>query len=248
VLNIVVKPHIEGALATLRAAASDQVPYATMLALNNTAKIAKEAVVAEMRRAFRSPVPFTLGAIYVSRATKQKLMAQVSVKNQSGGRLSPVHWLYPEVEGGARSTKAFEKALQDLGALPSGWAAVPANDAPRDSFGNVSGAYIRRMLSVLQSTGMVGPKMPSAPTNKVKRAQAKAKFFAIPGGAAKGSGLTPGIYQREGTRLWAIFAFIPRVPSYRKRYNFYEIGTAAADKAWPAEFEKAMAQAMATRR
>jgi hypothetical protein len=255
-LNIKCVPHIDGALKALADIAKSQVPYATSVALNECAAIARDADIAEMRKAFKSPVPYTLGALAIRRATKQNLVATVAVKNQSGGRLSPIHWLFPEVEGGSRNTKAFEKALTNLGVLPSGWSAVPAGGAPLDAYGNVSGALVRKILSVLQNSGFVGPRLPGIEGSvgrrlaaKRRRARATAAYFAVAPGDEEKGGLRPGIYQRLGAReLRIIYVFLARVPSYRKRYNFYEIGMSAANRAFPEQFDIAMAKAIATAR
>jgi hypothetical protein len=59
------------------------------------------------RSAFNAPVPFTQNAFFTKWARPNDLTATVMVKNQTGGRLSPTHWLFAQVEGGNRAQKAF---------------------------------------------------------------------------------------------------------------------------------------------
>lgn len=76
-----------------------QLPFAMMLALNDTAKDVKLAEERQIGRIFDRPTPFTKKAVYVRRATKSGLTAQVGIK--------PVQaeYLGLQVKGGIRRPK-----------------------------------------------------------------------------------------------------------------------------------------------
>jgi hypothetical protein len=145
---------------------------ATALALNNVGAQAQKAEEDETRRVFDRPTPYTQRAFFLSRATTERLIARVGVKNQSGGRLTPDHWLFAEVEGGNRTQKAFESALARLGFLSSGYAAVPTGKAKLDQYGNVTGSTIRSILSQLQQQTGAAPAK--------RRRSRSAAYFAVP--------------------------------------------------------------------
>ena len=223
------------------AALRDNSPGAVSTALNRTAIYAKRREEEETRRVFQAPTPYTQRAFDIRWSTRNTLLAQVSVKNQAGGRLSPTHWLFAQVEGGARTQKAFEKALVSMGFLRSGHAAVPTRNAALDAYGNVSGGTIRSILSQLQrQTGsFVGPL-------KRRRGGAKALYFAVPDGGRSGN-LGPGIYQRSGSGIRQIMVFTAALPRYTKRLDFYGVGKQAARDRFPIEARLAMKEVISLR-
>lgn len=209
-------------------------PSATATALNRTGIYAQTKEQEETRRAFNAPTPFTQNAFRVQWANRNNLMARVAVKNQAGGRLSPDHWLFAQVEGGARTQKAFERALTSLGLLGSGEAAVPTRNAPLDGYGNVPGSAIRSMLAQLQ-------RQASGTVAKRRRSAKTAQYFAVPSGEKSGN-LGPGIYQRTGRGIKQIMVFIKGMPRYAKRFDFYGVGKQAAQSRFPIEIRLAMKQ------
>ena len=63
--------------AALSHLATDQIPYATMTAINTVAFRVKNALQAEMRSVFDRPTPWLLKQVTVRKATKQSLTAVV---------------------------------------------------------------------------------------------------------------------------------------------------------------------------
>jgi hypothetical protein len=100
----------------------------------------------EMRDVFDRPTRFALGQVYVRRATAAQLVAEVGVSD------SPytVGFLKPNIFGGTRRHKRFEKLLIGAGAMPAGMYAVPGRFAKLDAFGNISGGWVRQVLSQLR--------------------------------------------------------------------------------------------------
>lgn len=72
-----------------------QVPFATSVALNDTAKDVKKAVQVGMEKQLDRPTPFTKRGIFIKRSSKRDLVAIVSLMDLQVG------YLLPNIVGGA---------------------------------------------------------------------------------------------------------------------------------------------------
>lgn len=79
--------------------ARSQLPFATALALNDTAAEVKDAEETEVEKALDRPTPFTRRGLFVSRASKRKLTAIVGFKDTQAA------YLAFQVAGGHRAPK-----------------------------------------------------------------------------------------------------------------------------------------------
>ena len=207
-----------------------QLPFATALALTQTAKAVLGDERGEMQSRFDRPRAYTLNSLRAVPATKATLMAQVRVKDAGAGGRSAADYLQSQATGGTRPVKAFETALAEAGGGGRGQALMPTRALPRDATGNVPKGTIGAALRNLKKRGKAGRR---------------GAFEAKPGNKA---GLTPGIYQRtarHGVRALFIFA---APPAYTARFPFVQLGTAAANRRFPREFEAALARAIRTGR
>ena len=202
------------------------VPYAAATALTRTAHIARaQTIPEEMRRVFNDPRPYTLNALFVTSAKKDDLVARIAVKNQSGGaNVAQEHYLLPNVEGGGRNTKRFERALLLQGFLRDGERVVPARGmSPKDY---ESGAFIRRVLKDVQ-TGQ----------------QRKGVHRFV---GAVGRNKTRGIWEAQGRgkdrKIKPLFIFTATQPSYRSVFGFQKAARETAEKHFREEFNKALAE------
>jgi hypothetical protein len=220
-----------------------QIRAATAQALNAVAQDVADAQRAEMQRIFRSPVPYTLGSIYVRNAYANFLQSSVGIKNSSGGRISAIKWLTTEIQGGQRNVKAMERAFSDAGILPSGWTVVPGPGAKLDGNGNVSISQIRAVLSQTPAPGSGS----SVLQRRRGKLTASPYFAVLPGSDETNSRLPYGLYMRKGGKqLTAIFLFLPRRPGYSARYDFYGVAERTARAQWPIRFHEAMARIVGT--
>lgn len=112
---------------------------ACAIALNKVGKIVKEAEVNAMKSVFDRPVSYTLNSLQVTPATKDNLQATIWFKEPARMRQ---HYLVPQVVGGQRKLKGFERGIA-LGEL------VPAKGARLDQYGNVSVGQLLQITSVL---------------------------------------------------------------------------------------------------
>lgn len=232
-----------------------QFPFALSQALNRTAEKAQAAATAGMK-VFDQPVPFTMKSVFIRRTTKAQfktgLFAEVFLRDEATKGTPPVKYLEPEVKGGGRRRKRFERALQAEGIMgPNEWA-VPSRALKLNQYGNVSAGMISSILSQLEAS----PDSLQNITRRSKqrlRKQGKRLYFT----PRPGSKLQPGVYVRAGRRpksggdprgVRPVLLFVSDVPSYRPRYQFYEIVTKVHVTQFAQTFHAELARAIATGR
>lgn len=238
-------------IAAARAVPSTVIPYAAATALTRTVQFAQQAVVQRMPQVFDQPTAYTLNALRIEPATRDKLSARLAVKDQAGGaNTRPESYLLPEVVGGARSEKRFERALRYMGILRQGQFAMPGAAASLDAAGNVSAAEIRTILSALKAIrGGVGAKGQKAGRGKVLANDLFVGTPAIGRGAGRRlrPGAAEGIYRREGRRIRPLFIF-GKAPTYTRQLDFDGAVSAVARDRFAVEFQRAAAAILARRR
>jgi hypothetical protein len=231
-----------------------QAPYILARTLSKTAVAVKGAEVDEMRKVFDRPTPYTLGGVYVKTASKSNLTARVWLKDklQAGKGTAAADFLWPQVHGGERQLKRFEKALQYAGVLPRGYYAVPGSGAKMDRYGNMDKGQIVQLISYFQGFGEQGYRANMTGQKIKKLAKGKKTtrgfaYFAIP----PGKHIYPGIYQRTGfawgTAIKPVLIFV-RSTRYKKRFDFHGVGQTTADKVWENEFYQAFDDAISTKK
>lgn len=227
--------------------AAEQVPFATAVALTETAKLVRQAEVEEMRRVFDRPTRFTLNSLYLRGATKRNLQAEVWLKDT--GDAASAQYLRPQIYAGSRGQKRFELLLQANGVMPRGWRAVPGKGARMDSAGNMSPAQLVQVLSVLRSHRDHNQNTTDRSRQRAKAAGKQRDYFVSgPNVAAKagnGGRLPYGVYLRAGGRISTILFFVPAV-SYKARFRYFEVAENVIKRELPRQFDIAMRKAMAT--
>lgn len=240
-LTLSVKSNADDVIRRLQNFRADQMPFATAKALTDTAGNVKRALVEEMPRSIDRPTQYTLGSIYLSKATKDNFMARVGIADRTGGRgVPPVKWMYWQVYGGARKRKRFESALRANGLLPDGLMAVPGAAARLDANGNVDFKQLTEVLAALKSI-----KQPAAGGLGRRTGNARVDYFV-----ARSSHLAPGIWQRiHGAKrsVRPVFLYVPP-PRYGKRYDFYGTAYKAVVDNFSRNFANAIRYAMRTAR
>lgn len=216
--------------------------FATALTLTRVGQRVKAAELDEIRRKVDRPTPWTMGSVFMQRATPERLVARVWLKDDlaaSNGGAPATRYLAPQIEGGKRSLKGFEVALQRAGKMPTGTYAVPGAGARLDAYGNPSLQQILQILSQLEVELVAGysralPRGTDKRTlSKRRRAFGRAggQFVAFRDGWGK---LPAGIYLAEGRdfgaklgfgrtgRLKAVFLFKRRV-NYSARIDWWGV-------------------------
>lgn len=232
---------LQDRLAELTDLERNQLPYATALALTETAKKVKERLEGEMRAVFDRPTPYTLNSLRLFPATKQKLVARVWMKNEADKAAPATKWLTPQVYGGGRDDKRSEKLLRAKGVLPEGKYIVPGRDAKLDGFGNIGRGQLQKIIAGL---GAQQDKYSNSTDSRRSIGNLKRFFVMRRGREAIGIGERTGS-GRDKVKL--VLAFVGR-PGYRKEFDFFTIANQEAEDELQIQFELALARALATRR
>ena len=244
-----------------------QIPYATSRALNAIADKTQVAIVGKMSEVFDSPTRYTLNALYVQRSTKQNLEAQVKYKDATSKGTPAAKYLSPEVTGGGRSVKRFERALSsNIGRVHELMQRigvtnyfVPGAGAQLDGYGNMVRGQFAKILSQLGGQNdryanetarsrdrregkAVGP-------NKV-RARAQPRYFVA--GLYRARHLAPGIWIRVpfagGWAIKPVLLEAKAAPQYAPRLPFYETAETVFDAIAADEMQVALADALGSAR
>lgn len=160
---------------------------AAEMALDRTAREIRNEIRDTMRTVFKGPVPYTLNSLQITPTRNHNMEASVWFKDPD--RMGQ-HYLVPQVEGGARKLKGFERAI--AGRYGVKMEMVPGVGAKIDRYGNVSAGQIKQIMSVLK----VAQQYAGYDADITKRSASKGKerdYVLIPKKRGK---LLPGVYQR----------------------------------------------------
>lgn len=221
-LNIELK-GIKKLTKSLSAMEKKQLPFATMTALNETAKDVKRAEDRKIKRVFKHPTKTTQNSVIILYAKKTRLEATVKIKDKpfSGSNVSVSDYLYPQIHGGHRMRKGSEKRLQSANKMVKGKSLFPGQGTKLNKFGNIAKGKMTKIL-----TGD--------------------KFFHVKHGD-RNKHLRPGIYERIGKRIRPVIAFGKR-PRYPARFKFYDVAKKVISRKLTRNFSKALDRALRTAR
>jgi hypothetical protein len=244
--------NVVAALAVTAQAGQKQVQFATRVALTRTAKKAEPALQREMRDVFRNPTPYTLSSVYVQPATKSRLEATVKLKDDATKATPAAKFLAPQIDGGQRGQKRFERALQAAGVMPTGYRAVPGSGARLDAFGNISRGQIVQILAWFRAFPEMGYKANMTDAGRARLArgtrkrQGLAYFVGHPGDR-----LPLGVYHRTGfgfgSAIKPVLLFV-RSAMYQQRFDFAYVVKRTVDTEFAGEFSRALVEAQRTAR
>ena len=244
---------IDGILNDVDDLIKNRIPKMTAIALTETARALKEAGPAKMQEVFDRPTRWTLNSLYYQPASPADLKAFVWFKDEAQKGTPATKFLWPEVHGGARNTKRFEKALQRIGVLPDGMQIVPGAGAQIDNEGNIDRRQITQILSYFRAFSEVG--YAANITEKKKASLAKGskrtgkRGFAYFVGRPGNGKLPLGIYQRfsfgpMGSAIKPVLLFVKGV-KYSTRFPFYEWAQAFIDRELPVRLNRIIGETLA---
>lgn len=250
-MTINVGPAIQQ-LTAFTDAGKKQVTFATRVALTRTAQLASAKLKHEIRDIFRSPTPYTLSSLFVRPATKSNLSAEVKLKDFAAKATPAATYLAPQIKGGTRPMKRFERAMQSVGALPPGYRIVPGKGAKLDSYGNMNRGQIVQILAYFRSFPEAGYKANMTAQGRAKMAMGTKKkpgfryFVGRPGDR-----MPLGVYQsmRGGGpgSLKPVMVFV-RYASYHKIFDFEYVVEKTVEKEFAGQFARAYVEALRTAR
>jgi len=223
----------------------EQLPYAAARALTDTAKLAQGGYRQRLPSIFDRPTPYTMNSSRVQPARKDNLEASVELRDFAAKGTPAAKYLGPEIEGGARNVKRFERALALAGIRsPSGFA-VPGRGASLDQYGNMSRGQIVQILSQLNAMADRTQNVSARTTAKLARKGLLARHGKrlAPGqyflATSKRDGEPLGIYKLVGRgRVEPVMIFPRRAPRYTMRLDFYGL----MEKSYRANFGRLLAE------
>lgn len=229
-----------------------QLPFATAVGLTRAGQAVRAAEQREMRDVFDKPTPYTLNSTFLRPATKRDLQATVWLKDV-GGSTPADKFLGPQIRGGGRELRPFERQLRSAGILPAGMFVVPGQAATLDAYGNISRGQIVEILSYFRTFGAAGysANTTDAKRSKLARGTKKKQGFGYFVGRAADGKAPLGVWKRIhfglGTAIKPIMIFVDRA-RYQAIYDFPFVARYTFQRVWPQEFSAAMAQAISTAR
>lgn len=240
----------------------EQAKKAAAGALNKCAWQGQSEIRVVMARVFDRPTPYALDSTMVKRATPSDLYAKVYLKNRQGDpQASASNFLFPEVFGQGRGHKAMETRLRRVGWLRSNELVTPAEDYPRDPFGNIPTGVIRSILSQAGAAGGLGYSSNKTSSKRSKRTVAKRGTYFVP---QPGTKLPRGIYQRisfatgekkikyvtakgksrsktvstyGANAIRMVFKIVVGRPAYRARLHMHDIVNRVVERDFERNFE-----------
>lgn len=246
-------------IAKLSDIEKQQLPFATMLALNDSMFLVRDAWAREVSTVFEEPTPLTTRAVLYKKATKQELVADVFVRKHVHKGTPPSRYLISEVTGGPREAKPIEFLLRRAGVLGGDEFVVPAEGFPLDQYGNVPASVQKTILVDLQATR--DAQIRSTPESRRKRSRRKSfggrgVYFLSRGAEDLGGGkiqhLPRGIYQRTrfatGSALRMVLAIVKGAPVYSQRFDAGGLAQRTFNQVFPQRFKERLRFAVATAR
>jgi hypothetical protein len=203
-------------------------PQLASKVINASAGKMNDALLGSIFSTFDRPTPYTIRSFAVSYSTPSRLSAQVGLKEYqpktgSGSwyRAGRPHYLLPQVRGGGRPLKRSEELL--------GGYYVPGAAAKLNAYGNVMN--LQQILSALGNRidpYQVTDLVQTARTRRGSRpGQRKRRLYWY---GRVGKKKTLGVWAigegRGNERIRPVLIFPSdgdKVPSYRKRWDFYGI-------------------------
>lgn len=183
-ITINIKGHKD--VETMLSAFPKQAVRAVETALDQTAREIWVGVKEEMRKVFDAPTAWTMRSPAYEKTRNHNMMVRIFYTEPE--RMAD-HYLTPQVEGGPRKLKGFERALGNT-------MMVPGKGVKLDRHGNVSAGLIRQVLSVLGKAEMTSGYMANKTARSAKKNKKERDFVFLP---QRHGRLYPGVYQRYQT-------------------------------------------------
>ena len=233
--------------------------YAAAQTANHLALAVRDAERREMERVFDRPTRWTLNSTRITYARKSRPIARVWLKDEAFKGTPATRYLAPQIFGGERSIKRFERALQHAGILPTGWLAVPGEAADLDAYGNMSRGQIVKILSWMGAFGEQGYRANITQEGRRRRERYSARkrgvgYFAVTPlrPDPRTAHLTPGVYKRTTWRadravvstIEPVLVFV-KSASYAPRYDFFGVAERTAAERLDEAAAKGFARAFA---
>lgn len=219
----------------LRALAGDQFPFALSKALNDAAFQARGVHQDEIKRVFDRPTPFTVRGVLYTKSTKRKLVSKTFLRDEGViYPAGPAAYLHPNITGGERPQKRFERRLSTQNILPKGWVTVPGTAERLNQYGNLTRGRITQILGDVNAFSEEG----------FNKATPGARGMFVVRAGSRGR-LAPGVWLRQRKKVRPVMLFVPHA-RYRPQYDFEGVSDQFNKQRFPAIFANAVDYALKT--
>lgn len=202
---LTVRVDLKETMAQMDDLQREQVPYAASLALTGVAGHAQVSTVEQIRAKLHMPTRYTLDALFIKPAKKDKLESMVYVKDGKGARrytdarfpslgaqfvaegLNAQKTIGHLFAGGSRDWKGIEWRFKERGILPRGMAMVPGAGCPLDANGNIAKDFLMQMLAYFEA--FRDPKQNMSADRRAEYLQGKTKLAQRRSGGAVINGI-----------------------------------------------------------
>lgn len=174
-----------------------EIPFVVAKSLTQIAKATQADLKAGMEEAFDKPTRYTLNSLAIKPATKTSLFSAIFFKDGSGN--SAFDYLQPQIEGGERKIKPFEKVLSTKSKVQRKQL-LPSKNIKTNRFGNITKGRIDKFI---KQTGK--------------------DFFYL--GSKKGK-LRPGLYKRNKRTVRLMLLAVSK-SKYDQRFDYFGIARAS---------------------
>jgi hypothetical protein len=192
----------------------DQFPFALSKALTATAWDAYWDIRSQLPIIFDRPTPWTIKAMYVQKATKHSLYAELGYKEWAHKGTASVKIMGHFVRGGTRPFKRSEKLLQQKSLIPKGHFLIQSKAATKNQYGNIPASKYNQMLSGVGA--QLDTAQRSSRTSARRKTRNNAQRFFV--GTPRGGNRAFAVYERLRGKLRPLFMVSARA-SYKPRYN-----------------------------
>jgi hypothetical protein len=208
-----------------------ETPHMARYAINDAMTQVKDAEKVETGKAFDRVTPFIQNSLRVDYLKSIDSKGRVWFKDgYTTPTFDPVtDVLTHHIKGGNRKAKLSEQRLRSAGIIGRNEWLIPVG-APLNQFGNVTGAYMVKVLASLQAFTGSGAK--NATGSKVKW------IIGEVGGARGIYEVQGGVSNAERGRWKLIFLITKKAPSYKKRYDFIGTGQREFDRVLPGQINE----------
>lgn len=241
-IEVKVTSNVELVSRAIRNLGEKQLPKVFARAATITAYSIRDKILEHVQKEFDRPTRETLKSLYIVSAKPGGRAARVWFKDRYGSGIPADKYLQPQVQGGGRGKKRFEKALMAKGILADNEFAIPSRDI-LDAYGNVSGGLSTRILSGLGAAETISGYAANATgSRRSKKKGNRQRYFVAK--INKTRGIWEARQTAFGRAIRPVFIFVTKAPSYKQRLDFFGIAEKVMADTYQQNFAKAIDDAV----
>jgi len=240
--RIIARDNLEVVLRDLDDISRLHGPFIAAKTLTALGRDVKVDLADKVTDVFQGVSPFVKNGVFstVAPATASPSV-WAGMRDVNKGRASPADYVKEHFSGGPRGHKPMERAMMALGALPSGWRAIPGSGMKLDKLGNPTRRQVAEVIGALKS-GM------SVLSGRGSRQKQIRYFVKSPGSTDKLTAhLAPGIWRSakaaNGSQtIQPVFFFVDSA-DYRKVIDLRSLANRTIERRLPLHLHQAVEEA-----